>query len=148
MMTTVDHSSTKQQLTTLALLGLLILALFAASFVWLDQGVLGNGEGERFLAYAPFWVFPYLVVNSIYVGFFVASFAKGSGQQAWLWGLAGCGLTLLTILGLPSLFLPLFPEPSREIFAGPAIFAFLAPVLSALLLVLLIVIRSRATASA
>ncbi len=35
MMTTMDNSITKQQLTTLALLGFVILALFAAGFVWL-----------------------------------------------------------------------------------------------------------------
>lgn len=145
MTTTIANSTTKKQLTTLALLGLLILALFATSFIWLYKGVLGNGEAELFLAYAPFWVFPYLVVNSLYVSFLAASLAKGRGEQAWLWGIAGFALTLLFILGLPSLFSPLFPDQNPEIFAGPAIFAFLAPVLSALLIALCISIRRRPT---
>lgn len=143
-MTTMDTPITKKQLITLALTGLLILGLFAAGFVWLYRGVLGNGQGEAFLAYAPFWVFPYLVVNSVYVGFFTASFAKGRGKPVWLWGIAGFALTLVFILGLPSLFLPIFPYQSPEIFAGPAIVAFLAPILAALLLVLVLFIRRKA----
>ena len=62
-MTNMDNFIPKKQLTTLALIGLLILVLFAAGFVWLYQGVLGNGRGEDFLAYAPFWIYPYLVVS-------------------------------------------------------------------------------------
>jgi hypothetical protein len=142
----MDNSITKKQLTTLALIGLVILVLFAAGFVWLYEGVLGNGEGERFLAYAPYWVYPYLVVNSVYIGFFATRFAKGRWKHAGLWGIAGFALTLLFILGFPSLLSPIFPYQSPVIFAGPAIFAFLAPVLSALLIVLLISIRRKATA--
>ncbi len=144
-MTTMDNSITKKQLTTLALMGLLILVLFAAGFVWLYEGVLGNGGGEVFLAFAPFWIFPYLVVSSVYVVFFAARFAKGRWKHAWLWGIAGFALTLLFTLGFPSLLSPIFPYQSPVIFAGPAIFAFLAPVLSALLIVLLISIRRKVT---
>lgn len=146
-MTTMDTPITKKQLITLALTGLLILGVFAAGFVWLYQGVLGNGEGEAFLAYAPFWVFPYLAVNSVYVGFFAASFAKGRGKPVWPWGIAGFALTLLFILGLPSLFSPIFPNQSPEIFAGPALFAFLAPVLAALVLVVVLSTRSKPLAT-
>ena len=146
-MTTMDNPITQKQLTALALKGLLILVLFAAGFVWLYKGVLGNGKGEAFLAYAPFWVFPYLAVNSVYVGFFTASFAKGRWQPAWLWGVAGFALTLLFILSLPRLFLPIFPYQSPEIFAGPAIFAFLAPILAALVLVLVLSTRSKTLAT-
>jgi hypothetical protein len=141
----MDNSITKKQLATLALLGWLILVLFAVGFAWLHEIVLGNGEGEVFLAFAPYWVYPYLVVNSVYVGYFAARFAKGRWKRAWLWGIAGFALTLLSILGLPGLLSPIFPYRSPEIFAGPAIFAFLAPVLSALLMVLLISIRRKAT---
>lgn len=144
---TMDNSITKKQLTTLALIGLVILALFAAGFVWLYYyvGVLGNGGGEVVLALSPFWVFPYLVIISVYVGFFAARFAKGRWKHAWLWGIAGFALTLLFILGFPSLLSPVFPYQGPTIFARPAIFAFLAPVLSALLIVLLISIRRKAT---
>lgn len=146
-MTTMDNPITQKQLTALALTGLLILVLFAAGFVWLYKGVLGNGEGEAFLAYAPFWVFPYLAVNSVYVGFFAARFAKGRWQPAWLWGVAGFALTILFILSLPRLFLPIFPDQSPEIFAGPAIVAFLAPILAALVLVLVLSTRSKPLAT-
>lgn len=138
-------SITKKQLTTLVLLGLLILLLFAAGFVWLYVGILGSGRGEVFLAYAPFWVYSYLVVNSVYVGFIAARFARGRRTFAWPWGIAGCALTLLCILGLPKLLSPIFPYKTPEIFACPAIFAFLAPVLSALLIVRLISTRRKAT---
>ena len=146
-MTTMDNSITKKQLTTLALIGVVILALFAAGFVWLYYyvGVLGNGGGEVVLALAPFWIFPYLVVISVYVGFFAARFAKGTWKHAWLWGIAGFALTLLFILGFPILLSPVVPYPSPAIFAGPAILAFVAPVLSALLIVLLISLRRKAT---
>jgi len=144
-MTTMDNSITKKQLTTLALLGLLILVLFAVGFAWLYKGVLGNGDGEVFLALAPYWVFPYLIVVSAYVGFFAARFAKGRWKHAWLWGIAGFALTLLFILGFPSLLASAFPYQSPVIFAGPAIFAFVAPVLSALFIVLFISIRRKAT---
>ena len=93
-MITMDNSTTKEQLTTLALIGLVILGLFAAGFVWLYYyvGVLGNGGGEVVLALSPYWVFPYLVVSSVYVGFFAARFATGRGKHAWLWGIAGFAL--------------------------------------------------------
>ena len=144
-MTDMDNTITKKQLTTLALIGLLILVLFAACLVWLIYGVLGKGGGDEFLASAPYFIYAYLVVSSVYVGFFVARFAKGRGKHAWLWGLAGFALTLIVVVGLPSLLSPIFPFPGPNIFAGPAIFAFLAPVLSALLIVLLISIRRKAT---
>ena len=139
-MTTMDNSITKKQLTTLALIGLLILVLFAAGFVWLYYG-----DVDVFLAFAEFFIFLYLAVISVYVGFFAARFAKGRPKQAWLWGIAGFALTLIFIIGFPSLLSPVFPYPSPAIFAGPAIFAFVAPVLSALLIVLLISIRRKAT---
>jgi len=144
-MTTMDNSITKKQLTTLALIGSLILVLFAASFVWLYYYGVVLGNGDEVLAYAPFWIYPYLVVISVYVGFFAARFAKGRWKHAWLWGIAGFALTLLFILGFPSLLSPVYPYQSPVIFAGPAIVAFLAPVFSALLIVLLISIRRKAT---
>ncbi|MBL8207945.1 MAG: hypothetical protein JNM09_27170 [Blastocatellia bacterium] len=144
-MTTMDNSITKKQLKTLALLGSLLLVMFAAGFVWLYQGVLGQGRGEDFLAYAPFWLYPYLIVSSVYVGFLAVRFAKGRWKQAWRWRIAGFALTLLFIVSFPSLLSPIFPSQTPEIFAGPAIIAFLAPVLSALVIVLLISIRRRAT---
>ena len=146
-MTTMDNSITKKQLATLALIGLVILVLFAAGFVWLysHAGDFWSGGADVFLAFAPFWVFPYLVVVSVYVGFFAARFAKGRSKSAWFWGIAGFALTLLFIVGVPSLLSPVFPYSSPVIFAGPAIFAFLAPLLSALLIVLLISIRRKAT---
>ena len=141
----MDNTITKKQLTTLALIGLLILVLFASCLVWLIYGVLGKGGGDEFLASAPYFIYAYLVVSSVYVGFFVARFAKGRGKHAWLWGIAGFALTLLFIIRIPSLLSPVFPYQSPEIFAGPAIFAFLAPVLSALFIVLLISICRKAT---
>jgi hypothetical protein len=143
----MDNSITKKQHTTIALIGFLILGLFAAGFVWLVYyvRVSGDGGGELFLAYAPYWTFPYLIVSSVYVGFFAARFAKSRWQHTWLWGTVGFILTLILILGFPSLLSTIFPYQSHEIFAGPAIFAFLAPVLSSLLIVLLISIRRKAT---
>jgi hypothetical protein len=119
----------------------------ALGFVWLYYyvGVLGNGGVEVFLAFAPFCIFPYLVVISVYVGFYAARFAKGRWKHTWLRGIAGFALTLLFIMGFPILLSPVFPYQGPAIFASPVIFAFLAPVLSALLIVLLISIRRKAT---
>lgn len=71
-MATMDNYTPRKQLITLALPGLIILVLFAAGLLWLYQMVLGNGEGGVFLAFAPYWVYPYLVVVSAYTGFFAA----------------------------------------------------------------------------
>ena len=145
IMTTMDNSITKKQLIALVLIGLIILVLFAACFVWLYYNGVVLGNGDEVLVYAPFWIYPYLVVISVYVGFFASRFARGRCKHAWLWGIVGFALTLLFILGFPSLLSPIFQNQSPEIFAGPAIFAFLAPVLSALLIVLLMSIRRKAT---
>jgi hypothetical protein len=144
-MTTMNNSITTKKLTTLALIGVVIWGLFVAGFIWLVYyvRVSGDGGGELFLAFAPFWIFPYLIVGSVYVGLFAARFAKGRWKHTWLWGITGFALTLLFIMGMPSLLSPVFPYQGPEIFAGPAIFAFLAPVFSALLIVLLISIRRR-----
>lgn len=143
-MTNMDNFITKKQLTTLALVGSLILVLFAGSFVWLYYYGVVLGNGDEVFEYAPFWIYPYLVVIPIYVGFFAARFAKGRWKHAWLWGIAGFALTFLFILGFPSWLSPIFPYQSPTIFAGPAIFAFLAPMLSALLIVLLVSVRRKA----
>jgi len=118
----------------------LILVLFAAGFVWLIYY-----SADVSLAFARFCIFSYLVVISIYVGFIAARFAQGRWNHAWLWGIAGFALTLLFIMGFPTLFSPVYPYQGPTIFSGPAIFAFFAPVASALLIVLLISIRRKTT---
>lgn len=140
MMTTIDSSITPKQFSTLALIGLLILVLFAASFVW-----LAYGGAEVFPAFAEYWIYPYLAVSSFYVGFLAVRFTKGRRKRAWLWGIAGFTLTLLFIIGLPSLLSSIFPYSDPAIFAGHAIFAFLAPVVSALFIVRLTSISRKAT---
>ena len=139
-MPAMDRSITKKYLTTLILVGIVVWGLFIAGYVWLVSyvAVSGEGGGGLFLAYAPFWILPYLIVCSVYVGFLSARFATGRWKHAWFWGLAGFALTLLFILGGPGLLSPVYPYQSPEIFAGPAIFAFMAPILSALLIMLLI----------
>jgi hypothetical protein len=146
-MNTMDNSITKKQFSILALIGLAILVLFAVGFIWLHYvvRVSGDGGGEVVLALSPFWLYPFLVVSCVYVGFLAVRFAKARWKHAWLWGIAGFALTLLFIIGIPSLLSPIFPYQSPEIFAGPAIFAFLAPVLSALFILLLISICRKAT---
>lgn len=136
----MNNSITQKQFSTLALIGLLLLLLFAASFVWLVYG-----GAEVFPAFAEYWVYPYLAVSSFYVGFLAVRFTKGRRKHAWLWGIAGFVLTLLFIMGLPSLLSPVFPYSDPAIFAGHAIFAFLAPVLSALFIVRLTSISRKAT---
>lgn len=140
-MTTMENSITPKQFSSLALIGLLILALFAASFVWLVYG-----GAEVFPAFAEYWIYPYLAVSSFYVGFLAARFTKGRGKHAWLWGIAGFALTLLFIMGLPSLLSHVFPYSDPAIFAGHAVFAFIAPVLSALFILRLTDLSRKATA--
>ena len=144
-MNTIDGTITKKQITILTLIGFLVLCLFVAGFIWLVYYVRVSGDrgGEKFLDYSPYWVFPYLVVMSIYVGIFAMRFAIGSWKLTWLWGILGFALTLLFILIIPTLLLPIFPDQGPLIFNGPAIFAFLAPILSALIIVLLIFTRRK-----
>jgi len=134
-------------MSRLVLTGLWILLLFAGAFVglvyYLRAG--GDGAGEVFRAVAPYWIFPYLAVTSVYAGFLAARFARGRWKHAWLWGIAGCAFTFLSTISVPRLLSPLFPYQGPEIFQGPAPLAFLAPGLSALSIVLLISIRRKAT---
>jgi hypothetical protein len=133
-----------KRLFALALLGLLILVLFTAAFAWLVREV----EGEAFLALAPWFVYPYLAVTSLYAGYFCARFAQGRVKSAWVWGLAGAALCLALVLGLPRFMAQVLPNTGTELFAGQAGVAFLAPLLAVLLLVLLISPRRRLPAEA
>ena len=139
-MVEADDTLTSKQLTTLALIGVSLFILFAAGFAWFYYYVdfLGHGGGDLFIAFAPFCFFPYLVVISIYVGIFTTKFAKGKWKYPWLWGISGFLLTVLLIIGLPLSLESVFPHQS------PAIFAFVAPVLSTPLIMLLISIRRKA----
>ena len=146
-MANTDTPLSKKQLITLALAGGVILILFAAGFLWLHSyvRVSGPGGGETVLALSPFWLFPYLVVSSAYAGFFAAKFAQGRSQPAGRWGIAGFALTLLLIIGFPAVLAPVFPNASPTIFAGPAISAFLAPVLAVVCIVLFLSMRKKTT---
>ncbi len=139
-MADLNASLTRKQLTKLGLIGLSLLILFAAGFAWFWYyvGVLEHGGVDVLMAFLPVCLLPYIVVITGYAGFFTAQFAKGKWQHSWLWGIAGSGLTILLIIGLPMLLEPMFPYQS------PAIFVFLAPVVSTLLIVSLISIRRKA----
>ena len=130
---------TNKQLMRLGLIGLAIVLLFAVSFAgfWYYVGVLGNGGVDVLIAFMPVCLLPYVVVISVYVGFFSAKFANRRWQYPWLWGIGGFVLTILFIVGLPLLFASVFPYQS------PAIFAFFAPVLSALSMMLFSSIRRK-----
>jgi len=83
-MTDIENIPTRKQLTTLGLIGLSILILFAAGFVgiYYYMGVLEHGGVDVFLAFAPFCILPYLSVTSIYSGSFIAKFAKGKWRHS------------------------------------------------------------------
>jgi len=140
-MTEVEDTLTSKQLASLTLIGLSLLILFAAGFAWFYYyvGILGHGGVDVFIAFTPFCFFPYLTVISIYVGFFTTKFAKGKWKYPWLWGISSFVLTILLIIGLPLLLESVFP------YRNPAIFAFVAPVLSTPLVMLLISIRRKTT---
>jgi len=134
---------TTNQLTLLALLGTAIVALFAAAFVWLYYagGAVSDGDGELFLTLAPYWVYSFLIVNSVYAGYFAVSVARGRWKYVWPWAVAGVVVTLGCIIGFPGLMSPIFPNSSPVIFAGPAMFAFAAPLVSGATLWLFISLR-------
>ena len=138
-MTDVDNSITTNQLTALALIGLSIVVLFALGFIWIDDYIMRHGGVDVFLAVAPFYILAYLIVISIYVGFFMAKFARGRWKHSGLWGIGGFVLTVLLSVGFPILLSPVFPYQS------PVTFAFVAPVLSTLAMMLLISIRKKVT---
>jgi len=143
----MDITITKKRYTSQALLGSLILAIFALGLVCLHSwsGVYWSEEKDLFLAFSPYWIFSFLVVNSVYVGLFAATLAKGKRKNRWIWGISGFALTLLFILVLPGLLSNLIPYRGPEIFAGPAILAFLAPVFSLMIIMLLIFTRRKKT---
>ena len=145
-MTDLPTSNSKNQLRTLALIGLLLLVLFAAGFFLLvsSVGVWGRGGEGDARAILRYCIYPYLVVISVYVGYMAARFAAGRGKPAWLWGIVGFILSLLFILGLPGLLSTVFPNPNLTIFAGPAIVTFLAPIFSASLILISMSIRRKA----
>jgi hypothetical protein len=125
---------TKKQVTIFLLIELSILVFFAAGIVWIFYyvGFLGNGGPDVVLAVVPYCFLPYLMLICIYVGYFMARFARGRRKFAWLWGIIGFVLTAFLAIGLPIMLGPIFPYQS------PAIFAFLAPILSTVLLIALV----------
>jgi len=144
---TIEKSIIKKQLVILTILGLIIMSLFIAGFLWLVYYIRANGDagGEKFLEYAPYWVFPYLIVMSLYVGFLSTRIAKGKWKYTWLWGIIGFTQTLFLILIIPSIISPIFPDQRFVVFAGPALSVFLAPIISAVLILLLIKTLKRKT---
>ncbi|HOI29812.1 MAG TPA: hypothetical protein PLZ15_08655 [Melioribacteraceae bacterium] len=128
-----------RQIILPAIAGLIIIILFAVGFIWLYTSY----KGEEFLSLAPYWIYSYLGVTCLYSGFFTARFAKAKGRKILLWGSLGFLLTLIFTITIPGLLSPLIPYEGPEIFAGPAILAFLAPVLSVIITLLLISIRKK-----
>ncbi len=136
-MTDMKNSGTMNQLTSLAMIGLSILVLFALGFIGVDDYVMRHGGVDVLMAVTVFYVLIYLIVIGIYVGFFVARFAKGKSKYFRLWGIGGFILSVLFGIGFPILLSPVFPYQS------PILFVFLAPVLSTLTIMLLISIRKK-----
>lgn len=130
---------TNGQIILNSIAGLIIIILFAVGFIWLHT----NYKSEEFLSLAPYWIYSYLGVTGLYSGFFTAGFAKAKGKRRPLWGFIGSLLTLILTLTIPGLLSPLIPYEGPEIFAGPAILAFLAPVLSVIITLLLISINKK-----
>jgi hypothetical protein len=138
-MAKVDNSLKNMQLRNLGLIGLVIIILFAAGFAWAWYyiGIWGHGGVDVLLTFLPFCILPYFLVITVYVGFFTAKFAEGRWRHTWPWGLTGSILTLLFMIGSPELTF-LIPHYSS------AIFVFLSPVVSTLLILSLISIRRKA----
>jgi hypothetical protein len=136
------------QAGVLVLKMLSILAVFAAALVGLFAylRVGGDGAGEVFLALAPYWLFPYLAVTSGYAGVLAARFARGRSPYPWAWGIAGGVLCLVSTIALPRVISPLLSYSGPRVFDGPAPIAFLAPVLSVLVMVSFISMGRRPTA--
>ncbi len=139
-MAEVEDTSASKEFQKLALTGLSLITFFAIGSAWFYYyvGVLGHGGVDVLIAFAPLCFVPYLIVASIYVGFFTAKFANSRWKYPWLWGISGFVLTILLIIGLPMLLESVFPYQS------PVIFAFFAPVLSTSLIMLLISMRRKA----
>ena len=132
-MTNAHTDLSSKEIKRLALIGLAIIGLFAAGLAGIryaeDPG-LGIG------LYTLWWL-SYPLIISIYVGFFAGKVAKGRWRFFWLWGVAGFLLTRISIVVLPRLPGPAFSYPSA------IILPFIAPVLSAALILLLIDLRKR-----
>ena len=132
------EETARKEFKALVWVGFPILVLLWAGFVWINYYVLMYGGGiDVFIAVAPYCVFPYLIVMSIYAGIFMTTFARGRWKHPWLWGVAGIAMTALFSLGILILLSPIVP------YLSPVIFAFVVPVLSIGLILRLIAIRKR-----
>ena len=131
-MTNAHAALSSKEIKRLALIGLAIIGLFAAGLAGIRY-VEDPGWG---MGLYTLWWLAYPLIISIYVGFFAGKVAKGRWRFFWLWGVAGFLLTLISINNLPPLLGTVFSYRSA------IIFPFIAPVLSAALILRLIGLRN------
>jgi hypothetical protein len=130
-MTNAKPTLANKEIRRLALIGLAIIGLLAAGFAGIG---LTEGPGWGIALYSLWWLV-YPLTISLYVGYFAGKVAKGRWRFFWLWGVAGFLLTLISIKNLPQLLVPVFS------YRSVIIFPFIAPVLSAVLILSIIGIR-------
>ena len=135
-MTNAHTYLSSKEIKRLALIGLSIIGLFAAGLAGIRY-VEDPGWG---IGLYTLWWLAYPLIISIYVGFFAGKVAKGRWRFFWLWGVAGFLLNRISIVVLPQLLVPVFS------YRSVIILPFIAPVLSAAILLAIIVIRKKGTA--
>ena len=134
---TDGEETARKELRALVFVGFSILVLLWAGFVWINYYVVTHGGIDVLIAVTPFCMLPYSIVMGIYVGLFMARFARGRWRHPWLWGITGFALTALFSVSILALLSPIFPSLS------PVLFAFVVPVLSIAVILRLISIRKK-----
>ena len=139
-MTSKIESLSRKQLMNLGAIGIILVLSFIAVFFFTlvyNGGLLADRGPGVIIVFVVSFSISYLIVISVYVGYLVSAFARGRRSYPFLWAIIGFVLTMVAIILLYRLPSSLFP------FWSPIFFAFLAPILSALLTILLIVSRRK-----
>jgi hypothetical protein len=102
-MSETPHESSRKIVLYFTLGGLGIFLLYALLFVFIAL----NGGVDVFIAVAPICVGSFLLLASIYVGVFMATYSKSKGNSPLLWGFLGLILTAGLIYGAQLLMPPL-----------------------------------------
>ena len=133
-----SEKSSQGEFRSLITNGIILVVVWFVAFIgiYVYVVILGNGGADVYSEVSPLCFFPFIIVSSIYVGYFMAKFSKNKGKHPWLWAIIGFVTTVGFIVVLPIIVSGIFPGIS-------ILFAFLAPVLSTLLTILLINIRRK-----
>ena len=105
--------------------GILLIISFIATYLSMESYIMDHGGVDVYIAVAPICISAYILVISLYVSIFVASYARSQRSLSGIWAVVGFALTVGAII----IFAFFFHSP---------LFAVLAPILSTFVTISLI----------